>query len=250
MPSNWFLLKTLTIVLVLLESTSSLFVPQDLRYQSRTNRWEGFKDQSVSNYPVELISAIVRNSTESQNGMPEVLKIKFYLNEESKAFLTVREIDNKFFYWMDGVQPDRWQKGFNDFEWPTTDVLQKLGRIDMYNLGIVVRMNSDNQSGLQEQVAPAIFYHTNRPSKITEYLFTFKTDELSDLTCDVYPDKSNGSLARQNFPRINGETPVTFVFDSAGRADGWYRLVVNQIRKRTNNRFRKEIRFYHRTDSN
>jgi hypothetical protein len=89
--------------------------------------------------------------------MPERFKVKVYLAQPSEVHLTVRELDYKYYYWMDKVQPAKpWQPGFdNVFDWPTREVIQQLGKINMYDLGVVARLGNTNPS-IVERVAPAI----------------------------------------------------------------------------------------------
>ncbi len=93
----------------------------DLKYQDRGNRYEGIKGSPVSDR-VELISALI-DYNEDSGPLPEKFKLRFYLSEQSKVFVTVRELDNRRNYWMDRIRPSTaWHRGFgNQFEWPTQE---------------------------------------------------------------------------------------------------------------------------------
>jgi hypothetical protein len=201
----------------------------------------------VSGYPIELISAIVKPSNSSA-GVPDIVKVKFFLKEKNEAFLTVREIRNRFFYWMDDVQPDRWHQGFNEYGWPTAEVIRKLqGITDMYDLGVVVRLKNNTQD-VVEEIAPAIFYYKTQPAKINAYLFTLKPNAPSDINCEVY--QGNRFLTSERFLGVNADTPFTFEYDSSGIVDGSYKLVVTVVRQTNNKKFTKVINFYHHQEVN
>ena len=248
-----FKLRRLGLLLPLFVVTSALGGAQsDLKYEKRGTRYEGIREEAVAGYDIELLSAQV-DYRETFNRLPDVLKVRFYLSEKAKTFLTVREINNRFFYWMDGVQSDRWQQGYNNFEWPTASVLRKLAGVDrrypeglteMYALGVVARVGKDKPS-IEEQVAPVFFYHQQLPSTVDGYLFTLKPAKFSRITCVVYKGNSEDAVNSENFPTVSGDTPFTFKVDALNMEAGWYRVVVNGIFTQTNNKFKKVISFYH-----
>ncbi len=149
------------------------------QYQDRGNRHEGIKGKPVSGSDVELISARV-NYTDEVQQVPLRLKVKFYLVQPSEVYLTVRELDNTYYYWMDNVRPAKpWQSGFgNVFAWPTQDVIQTLEQLKMnpYGLGVVARLG-DSEPRMKERVAPVIFYHARFPAVVKGYLFTLRTSD-------------------------------------------------------------------------
>jgi hypothetical protein len=104
---------------------SSALGEMHLQYRNRGNRYEGVRPKPVSGYDIELISARV-GYKEAGKQMPERLKVQVYLAQPSQVHLTVRELDYKYYYWMDKVQPAKpWQPGFdNVFDWPTREVIQ------------------------------------------------------------------------------------------------------------------------------
>ncbi len=81
---------------------SSAVAEKPLVYQNRGNRYEGIKWKPVSGYDIELISAYVDHIS-GMNYLPKQLKVKFYLKQPSEVHLTVRELDYKYYYWMDKV---------------------------------------------------------------------------------------------------------------------------------------------------
>ena len=153
---------------------NTVFTKVELQYQNRGNRYEGIKPNPVSGYSIELISVRVDYKEEVEQ-ISDTFKVKFYLEEPSEVYLTIRELDYTYYYWMDKVQPAKpWQRGFdNVFAWPTQDVIQKLSGLKMYDLGVVARVKHPGPRMI-EDVVPVIFYHSRYPATIEGYLFTFK----------------------------------------------------------------------------
>lgn len=217
----------------------------DLQYQDRGDRYEGIKPRPVSDYDIELISAIM-NYQEKVTQVPEYFKIKFFLDHISEVHLTVRELDYKHFYWMDKIKPSKtWRPGFNNmFTWPTRDVIQQLKGIELYDLGVVARLNREIPSKV-EQVAPVIFYHNQFPPVINGYLFTFKTNEDARLTCSIYKEGVAKPVFTSIFQRQRGGRPFTVRWDCKEAAEGSYKLVINGYFLDTNNPIDQTVRFIH-----
>ena len=106
-----------------------------IQYQNRGNRYEGVKPEPVSGDDIELISARVNYQEETQQ-LPDLFKLKFFLQIQVEVYVIVREIEYKRYYWMDKVQPpEPWKAGFdNAFEWSTKGVFQQLSDLGMYDL--------------------------------------------------------------------------------------------------------------------
>lgn len=216
-----------------------------LEYRDRGNRYEGIKPKPVSGYDIELISARV-DYKEEANQKPDRLKVKFYLTQPSEVYLIVRELDNKYYYWMDKVQPIKpWQQGFyNDFEWPTQEVLQQLDQIGMYDLGVVARLEKP-EPGKMERVAPAIFYHSKPPSTVRGYLFTFKTNGDARITCSFYKEGESEPMFTRTIPKQRGGRPFTVRWDSSKAPEGSYKLMVKGYFLTTNDPINQTLYFYH-----
>jgi hypothetical protein len=219
-----------------------------LQYQHRGNRYEGIKPKPVSGYDIELISARVDYKEEIEQ-LPDRLRVQFYLQQLSKVYLTVRELDYKYYYWMDRVQPAQlWRPGFeNVFEWPTREVIQQLGQITMYDLGVVARLDKSEPS-MSERVAPVIFYHSQAPTVIKGYLFTFKTGGDAHLRCAVYEDGASEPLFTQILQRQRGGRPFTVRWDSSQAGQGSYTLVLGGYFLETNIPIDQTVTFYHQPD--
>ena len=218
-------------------------------YQDRGNRNEGIKSRAISSSDIELISALV-DYREQTVQLPKQLKIRFYLRQSNEVYVTIREIDNRYYYWMDEIEPfTPWRKAsYNEFVWPTKDVLQhivqRMGPMNMYDLGAVARLGS-NKPQPKENVAPIIFYHTQLPARIEGYLFTFKIGNDARIQADVYRGTSKDSLFTQTFRRQRYDRPFTVHWKSKEHSEGEYKIIVGGYFLDSGRHFAGEVHFYH-----
>lgn len=230
------------------------FQNMELAYQSRGDRWEGLKAVPKSTRPlVELISAIAAYQEEGPP-IPEVLRIKLYLNKQANIFLTVREMHGRYGYWMDRVDPLRTGKpGFdNIYAWPSQTVLRRLPGISMYgDLGVVARLGSPGPS-LEEEIAPAVFYHLQMPGRINGYIFTFLFGAASAVTVRIYAsDVASVETWQPVFtetyrPRSN--LPLAVSWDCSAQQEGRYRMLLQGQAEETKERIDYEVYFYHKPE--
>jgi hypothetical protein len=197
-----------------------------LQYQNRGDRYEGIKAKPVAGYDIELISALVDYKEEAAR-LPDWFKVKFYLREPSKVYLTVRELDYRYYYWMDKVQPpEPWKPGFgNYFKWSSREVIRRLDQLDMYDLGLVARLEKPEPRKI-DRVAPVIFYHSRHPSAVNGYLFTFRANGDARLISSFYNRGAAEPVFTRRFRRQRGGRPFTVRWDSITSAEGQYKLVV------------------------
>lgn len=217
----------------------------ELEYQDRGNRYEGIKPKPVSGYDIELISALV-DYQESTTRLPKWFRIKFYLKHSDSVYVTVRELDYKEYYWMDEVTPPiTWKQGFdNEFNWQTEVVFQYLKTIKMYDLGAVARLGKKGPQK-KENIAPVIFYHSQLPTKVTGYLFTFKTSNDARVTASVRKNGYTEPLFEQTFRRQRADRPFTVYWDSSGVSEGEYTLKLKGFLLDTNDPIEQNVHFYH-----
>ena len=242
--------RTLTrnfITLVLLIVPLSLWADPNLDYQHRGDRSEGIRPKPVSGYDIELISVLV-DYQEPATQLPDQLRVGFYLQSQTPVYLTVREQDYRLFYWLDKIKPTKpWQaNSLNEFTWPTGAVLRQLGqRLNIYELGVLIRLKKETPAA-DEDVAPAILYHTTPPEKIGGYLFTMKTNGDARFSCKVFRGREPTELMTKTFRRIHGGRPFTVRWETGAAQEGQYALVCDGYFLDTNQRLGQTVRFFHR----
>jgi len=225
----------------------------DLNYKKRFHRNEGVKQFEVSGYNIELMSLTENN--ESIEKLSDSLKICFFLPELEGVYITCREINNNFNYWMDNVNPlSNWKiKSSNCFTWPTSEILNKLKGINSlkpngieftYELGVTLRLNRENPSEA-EKIVPVILYSKIFPQTLTNYLFTFYCEKESHAMVKIYKFNSENVLFSQSLPSISPEEPFTINWKFEKIQDGWYTLVIDGQFDENNLKFKKIIYFYH-----
>jgi hypothetical protein len=229
---------------------ATAFAQPNVEYRNRGNRFEGVRALPVSGYVIELLSfrAIYREDPPSPHTMPPVYRMRFFLDRPASAYVVVREVDNRHSYWLDQVTPATpWRPGFeNLFEWPTKDVIRQISlRLD--DLGVTVRLGHEHPSDL-ETVAPAILYYSVPPGSISGYEFAFKTNATAHLEFSI--ERSDGSRVKPApappvLPMWSYGVPLRVTWDAAGAQAGGYRLMVEGRVLENNQKFRKEIRFFH-----
>lgn len=216
----------------------------DLKYQDRGDRHEGIDKGFPVSDRVEIISATV-DYVERVNEIPDTYRLKFYLNRTVPVFVRVREIDNKYNYWMDELRPKHpWGPGFdNEFQWPTQEVIKRK-HIVLDDLGAVAQLGTRDPS-LDMQLSPVILYSREPPSKITKYLFTFKVSRKADVTCSLFKDVKNSAvLSTQSF-EMPGQRSRTVDWDVSNVSDGPYRLVITAIYRDNSQKVEQIVHFFH-----
>jgi hypothetical protein len=235
------------ITLVLLIVPLSLWADSTLDYQNRGDRFEGIRPKPVSGYNIELISVLV-DYQEPATQLPGQLRVAFHLQSQPTVHLTVREQDYRLFYWLDKIKPAKpWQaNSLNEFTWPTGAVLRQLDQqLNIYELGVLIRLKKETPAA-DEDVAPAILYHTKQPEKIEGYLFTMKINGDARLSCKVLRDGTADPLMSQSFRRIPGGRPFTARWETGAAQEGQYALVCDGYFLDTNQHLGQTVRFFHR----
>ena len=217
----------------------------EVKYQDRGDRYEGVRGTPVSDR-VELISALV-NYNEHSAGLPAQFRLKFFLKEPARVFITVREVDNRRNYWLDRVRPrSGWRPGYgNEFVWPTAEVIRPLGGIQLTGLGALVQLDTDEPE-MDVRVAPAILYHTRPPAEAPGYLFAFRIGRKADVTWSVSRDEGNSPVLDTQSFNWPGQRPRTVSWSAKNAREGWYRLRISVIYSNNGQEVNKIVRFYHR----
>jgi hypothetical protein len=216
-----------------------------LKYQDRGDRFEGVDKGFPTSAKAELISAVV-NYNETLTQIPSQYKLKFYLSKTVPVFVTVREIDNKYNYWMDKLKPrSGWHQGFdNEFLWPTQAVIQQK-QIRLEELGAVAQLGSSDSS-VDMDVAPVILFSTGLPARIDGYSFTFTVSRKADVTFSFAKDVDNSPLLATQSQEIPARRPRTVSWNAAKITEGRYKLSIKVIYSDNGKQVDQTIRFYHR----
>jgi hypothetical protein len=114
----------------------------------------------------------------------------------------------------------------------------------MYDLGVVARLENTDPS-IVERVAPVIFYHSQIPANVQGYVFTFKTNGHTRLTCEVYEEEGTKPVFTHHIHRQPGGRAFTVRWDSSQTAEGSYRVVVTGFLLENNRRISQTVHFYH-----
>lgn len=242
---RWGLTLLVALCLLLPDRLLAL-APED--YQDRGNRSEGIKPKLVSGYDIELLS-VMADFREAVTSLPKTLRVRFFLKDPVPVHLTIREQRYEHYYWLDHVLPSPpWQTGFNEFSWPTGDVLQRIDvAFPVENLGVVVRLNSARPS-VVESVAPAILYHSTPPPTVLAYLFTMKPGQDARIKCEVYREGTDKPVWTTHVSMAVGDQPMSVRWDAKSAPAGAYRMLVTGYFLDNNQRFAQTIRFYHQPE--
>jgi hypothetical protein len=237
------------LVAVLLGGASPYVHSQDaLDYQKRANRFEGVRAKPVSGFDIELLAAQV-DYQDNPDKLGERFHVRFFLKRPGEVYLVVRELDYQHYYWLDKVAPKApWQTGFgNEFDWPTAEVVQRLGDLRISDLGVVARLGRENPSAIEE-VAPALFYQSQFPTKVEGYVFRFRIREDAKLKGAIYKEEGGEPVFARDLGRQLGSRPFSFKWDVAASpaAEGMYKLVLSGYLLDTNQKISQVVQFYHR----
>jgi hypothetical protein len=220
---------------------------QELAYQKRAYRFEGIKPNPVSGFDIELLSARIDHQDDPDR-IGERLYARFYLDQARVVNLFVRELDYKYYYWLDKVEPKTpWQGGFNNvFDWPTADVIQHLRGLKLYDLGVVARLDKANPSA-DETVAPVVLYQRQVPSQAKGYVFFFRLRDDAKVSATFSEDAGSEALVKQDLGTQRGGRPFAVKWDAsaASALPGRYKLVLSGQVLSTNDRISQIVRFHH-----
>ena len=219
-----------------------------LDYQDRGDRFEGVRPNPVSGYDLELVS-VMTGYREHSSGLPAKLSIQFYLPRKEDVHITVRELDSRFYYWMDRIRPVRpWGEGSgNIFEWSTAPVLSRLDEdMDPYKLIILARLGNSTP-GAVERIAPVTLYHSTLPSNIDAYLFILKPGNDARVFCSITPKNEQQPIWQQMYRRKLGGQPFTVRWDASTTREGNYTFRVFGYLLDSNRPIEQVVHFYHKS---
>jgi hypothetical protein len=242
--------KAISIAVTLSLTGVTLHAQDEMQYQRRSNRYEGIKQKPVSGFDIELLSARV-DFNDSPRQLSERLHVRFFLEQPAPVHIVVRELDYKYFYWLDRVVPQSpWRTGYgNVFDWPTSDVVRQLDGLSISDLGVVARLEREGPSAV-EQVAPVVFYQTQFPAKVTGYIFHFRLREDAKVKGAIYKMSAVDAVFAQDLGKQRGNRPFAFKWDltSSPASEGMYKLVITGYLLATNDPVSQVVQFYHKAD--
>jgi len=221
-----------------------------LTYQSRGRYSEGIRTAPSTGPSLDLISALVEYH-EPYKGLPPSFQAMFYLAKQEPVYLTIREVEARYFYWLDQVQPESgWQAGKqNRFGWPTATVIRSLNwrqgaPLILADLGAVVRLGSSTPAKV-ERVAPVALYHSRPPQSVEGYCFVFRPDARMRLRFEVFAEGQGKPLESQLFPSVLAGQPHPIRWKAKEWPDGWYRIAVSGYVLSSNAPVDARVGFYH-----
>jgi len=222
----------------------------DLQYQQRANRYEGTKGKPVAGFDVELLSARV-DFSDNPERLGERFQARFFLERPTEVHLVVRELDYRYFYWLDRVRPQTpWRSGYgNVADWPTRDVIRQLDGLRISDLGVVARLERESPSAV-EKVAPVVFYQSQFPTQVTGYVFHFRIREDAKLKGAVYKASGGAPVFSVDLGRQRGGRPfsVSWNVTTPRASEGVYRLVLSGYVLSNNDPVSQVVQFYHQPE--
>ena len=135
----------------------------------RGNRYEGFLDVLHSSTDVQLLSFLA--SPIVSDDTPDILRVAFYSPSDATAFVSGRELVDLRQYRMES-KPVRAVAGWNEFRWPSSDVI-KPARLAPTALGFTVTLSQSGQA--TRRFAPAVFNQAATAVKTSSYIVVVKS---------------------------------------------------------------------------
>ena len=226
---------------------STSLAQKELEYQERPHGFEGVKASPVSGFDLELLSARV----DYEDGLSltgDRLQLKFFLDRARPVNVVVRELDQKYYYWLDKVRPPiKGVTGFdNAYSWPTGEVIHRLGGLRPYDLGVVVRLDKEEASAI-ETVAPTVFYQSKLPTEIRGYVFSFRLRDDARVRAAIFDEAKGTPVFTQDLGHQRGGRPFFVRWDLAASPTkpGLHRLVLSGYVTGTNDPVSQIVRFFH-----
>lgn len=218
---------------------------------------EGTPGQLVSGNIIDVLSVRISHQ-EIIPFLPETFRARFFLPEPVPVYLTIRELDPEYHYKADATfEPpptNNWKPNFhNELAWSTKPVIQGLEGLRLDQLGGIARLGYQG-ARKEETVAPIILYASQLPKRITNYVFTLKTNQDATLFWTIGPKHSaprKGDLGFQQ--KVTGQAggrPFNIIWDAAQAPDGWYTFTVTGWLVSNNEPITQHIHFYHKAEVN
>jgi hypothetical protein len=194
---------------------------------------------------VELISAMVDHGEEFLT-LPPTLRIRFFLPSMSTAFVTVRELNYRHFYWLDHLRPSPpWKPGYNNvFEWPTADVLRFLSPFSVSDLGGLARLDVEGPRP-EEHIAPVALCGTSEMISVERYVFSFRPAERASIQASLHAVKGGSTVATFQVPVARSSRAFGISWHVGKTVSGEYRLIVEGTNASNNRKWVQHVIFHH-----
>ena len=215
-------------------------------YQPPAHRWEGIRATPMAGFDIDLLSARV-DYLDNPDSLGQQFGVRFFLDKPRSVDIIVRDRDGRRFYLLNRVEPpSRWHPGFsNVFEWPTANVVRKLGDLRLYHLAVVARLDKTEPSAV-ETVAPVILYQSQVPQTVSGYVFTFRLRDTAKLTATVYAEPALQPVDVQELGEVHAAGLFDVRWNAVGKREGRYRLVISGYSLNTSDKINQVVGFYHR----
>jgi hypothetical protein len=243
------LLLSLVFVALLTPEVGAQLHP-NLTYQNRGRYSEGIRTAPSTGPRLDLISAMV-DYNEPYSTLPQTFRALVYVPPQAEqAYLTIREIEPRYYYWLDKVQPETgWPKGTAvQFGWPTDKVIRALtwsdGPLRLEDLGAAARLGSPTPKSI-EKILPVALYYSQPPKSADSYRFVFRPGTRMRLRFELYGESESEPLQTQVFRSVLAMEPHTTKWSTSGWQEGWYRLFVSGYELSNNAEIDAEVQFYH-----
>ena len=221
----------------------------NLTYQNRGRFSEGIRTAPSTGPSLDLIAALI-DYREPCPSLPSTFRALFFLPESGPVYLTIREMENRYFYWLDKVQPESaWQVGkSNRFDWLTTTVIRNLtfreSPLALDDLGAIARLGNQTPSKA-ERVVPVALYHSRPPQSVPGYRFVFQPGARMRLQFELFAREKQTPFGKQSFPSVLANQPHPVQWDTRDWPEGWYRMVVSGYALANNEPVNATVDFYH-----
>lgn len=203
-------------------------VPYRHTFLPRGDRQEGFTRRLASSPKLALLSAIIVHNENISARDVSAFKLKFYLNEKSKVFVTVRGYDKD--YKMVPAK-EEWSPSETLFSWPTKTVM-KHHKIHLKDLGAVASIGDTSW----RKIAPIALFVNSLPEEVQRYEFVFVSNDPITIKFkwvrdDIKGENNEGSIMKEGSFKNGAYRPFPLIWDCKdleGNSvdDGPYRLVM------------------------
>lgn len=220
-------------------------IQSSLKYQDRGNRMEGLKEiWETSGAHIDFWGAFISSTNLPSIDSIKSVQLKFFLLDSTVKKVVVRDLSKKN-YWMI-PENKKWNKGWNIFEWPTNEVLQKIP----IQLNELIPLDSAMMGRSTGDVIPFLLTGNALVPQRQTYTFIFQTSGETDLIIKWFKKINQYYKEIDSYDMKQSAKmpfPVERDFQSTDN-EGHYRLQLRGMVKRGRNRVPVDLEydFYHK----